>query len=67
MQDLYEECHGATVIKINLIDLINEYNIVHKCNWTEKQKMNLLTELDYQIRMTLFKFYEYSNNQSKII
>ena len=65
MKDLYEECPGVKAMKIHLNFVVNEYNIIHKCNWTEKQKINLLTELDYQIRMTLFKYFEY--NQSKII
>lgn len=63
MKDLYEECHGATVIKINLIDLVNEYNIVHKCNWTKETQNEIYIMIMYQIRMTLFKYY----NQSKII
>jgi len=63
IQDLYESCVGSEIVKVTLVDFVNEYNVKHQCHWTEVQKISIIVELEYQIRMTLFKYL----NQSKII
>lgn len=61
LNGLLEKCKHWNIIKGQIIYLILEYQKENKTEWTNKDRQILAKNLEYEIRMILYKFKDFKN------